>query len=145
MVLRAQERAYLETQVRRAARRFGPLNVTRLEHSCAPKRGYCSVRGHPKPDFERIDLASPTIATIHRPRKKPYRPCGRQGFSQVRGVALLLLAKSIERLGQTIGRNPNGGIAPCGVFPCETAISRLRLPALQYVILQHDVGETTSG
>jgi hypothetical protein len=81
-----------------------------------PKRGLYSVSGHPKTDFERSDLASPTIAKIHRPRKKPCRPFGRQGFSQVRGVALLLLAESIERLGQTIGRNPIAELRPAASF-----------------------------
>ena len=39
------------------------------------------------------------------------------------GVALLLLAEGIERLGQSVGRNPNSEIAPCGVFPYETTVT----------------------
>ena len=44
-------------------------------------------------------------------------------ISGLLGLALLLLAEGIERLGQSVGRNPNSEIAPCGVFPCETAVA----------------------
>src|SRR5580700_6922981 len=92
-------------------------------------RPYSPISANPGPPAGRTRdrLSAPFCADIRCPK-----------------IRHLLLAEGIERLGQSIRRNPDRKIAPRGVFPCETAIPRLRLPALQDVILQHDVGKATS-
>jgi hypothetical protein len=71
----------------------------------------------------RSDLASQTNAAIHRPRKSAVVLSDGKAYLSLLGLALLLPAEGIERLGQSVGRNPNSEIAPCGVFPCETTVT----------------------